>query len=210
MRPDPDQARAWLESELSKPEYHQQSLVERLLDWLGGLWDRLTALASNADELSTSVALALALAALVLALLVVPRVRRTPKAPAGDRAVLRAGRVTADEHLARAQTALAESRYSDAVVEAMRALARSMVDRGILEETPGSTAHEIAVALADAFPEHRERLQDAALLFDAVQYGGAGASRDQATSLLALHDELRSARPGAAGHSAPGVAVAPR
>lgn len=210
MRPDPDRARAWLESELSRPEYHQQSLLERVLGWLDDRWDRLTAMAAGADELSTTVALALALGALALALVVVPRVRRTPKAATAERGVLRPGRVTADEHRAQAEAALGEGRFSDAVVEAMRALARRMVDRGVLDETPGSTAHEIAFALAEVFPDQQERLNDAAVVFDAVQYGDVAASREQASGLLRLHDELRVARADARGRAGATAAVAPR
>lgn len=193
MRPDPDQARAWLESELAKAEYHQQGLLQRFLDWLDGLWARLATAASDAGGLSTVLAVALALVVVAVALLVVPRIRRTPRNGNDDRPVLGGERTSADEHRHRAEVALAEARHSDAVVEGMRALARRMVDRGVLEDTPGSTAHEIALAVADAFPDHRDHLVAVADLFDAVQYGEAAASAEEARNLLTLHDELRGA-----------------
>ncbi|HEX6874206.1 MAG TPA: DUF4129 domain-containing protein [Nocardioidaceae bacterium] len=208
MRPDPDQARAWLESELARPEYHQQGLLERLQTWLDELWLRLAAAASGAGRLSTVVAVVLALLLIVAALLVLPRIRRTP-APGGDSmAVLGGERVGADERRRRAEEALAEGRWEDAVVEAMRALALRMVDRGVLEDTPGSTAHEIALTVADAFPSERARLVGAAELFDAVQYGGGRASREQAQDVLDLNDELRRTRPLAStGNDTPWPAV---
>ena len=208
MRPDPDQARAWLESELARPEYHQQGLLERLQTWLDELWLRLAAAASGAGRLSTIVAVALALLLVVAALLVIPRIRRTPRLRDSDMGVLGGVRVTADERRRRAEQALAEGRCEDAVVEGMRALALRMVDRGVLEDTPGSTAHEIALTVAEAFPSERARLVGAAELFDAVQYGEGRASREQAQDVLDLIDELRRARPlAAAGDVTPWQAV---
>lgn len=210
MRPDPDQARSWLESELSKAEYHQQSLLERLQAWLMELWAHLTAAASGASGLSMAAAVTLALVVIALACVVVPRIRRTPAVRRDHKAVLHPQQVSADEHRSRAEAALAAGDYAEAVVEAMRALARRMVDRGVLEETPGSTAHEIAVAVAEAFPAEKPRLLTAAGLFDAVQYGGESATAEQASSILALHDDLRRARSSSVVTPAPETLAVPR
>jgi len=198
-----------VEAELSKPEYHQQGLLDRFAGWLQGLWDELALAAAGAGELSSFVAVTLALLVVALALVVVPRIRRTPVVRSESGGVLQDRRATAEQLRSRAQAAFSEGRHSDAVVEAMRALARRMVDRGVLEETPGSTAHEIAVAVAGAFPAERSRLLAAAEVFDAVQYGGSTASQEQAASLLAVYDDLRLARPAGRDLASPSAAAVP-
>jgi hypothetical protein len=210
VRPDPDQASTWVEAELSKPEYHQQGLLDRFVAWLQELWDELARAAAGAGELSTLVAVTLALLVVALALVVMPRIRRTPVVRSVSGGVLSDRRATAEQLRSRAQEAFAEGRHSDAVVETMRALARRMVDRSLLEETPGSTAHEIAVAVAGAFPGERPRLLDAAEVFDAVQYGGSAASKEQAASLLAVYDDLCHARPAGRDLATPSAAAVPR
>ena len=100
------------------------------------------------------------------------------------------GTVTAAQLRARAEAALAEGRYAPALVDGFRALAVRQVERGRLEDLPGATAHEVAAALATAYPEQRVRVDGSALLFDEVLYGDRPATRDQATGVLALDDEL--------------------
>ena len=87
--------------------------------------------------------------------------------------------VTAAELRARAERALAEGRFADALVDAFRAVAVRQVERGRIDDLPGATAHEVAGALAEAFPEQRADLDRCAALFDLVLYGGrpAAASR---------------------------------
>jgi len=194
LRPEPGPARAWLERELSHAEYHQESLTDRLLRLFGRLLDWVTTRASGAGGLSFSVAVVVAVVALAVALAVLPRLRRTPLAES-DRSPLSVGPTTATEHRARAEAALADGDPARAVVEAMRALARRMVDRGVLDDLPGSTAHEIAASLGSAFPERRERLARAADSFDAVQYGDGSALPEEARELLDLEADLRRARP---------------
>jgi hypothetical protein len=210
VRPDPDQARSWLEAELARPEYHQQSMLDRLVAWAVGIWDRLAGAAAGADPLSTYVAVGLALLMVVFAFVVVPRIRRTPAPSSDRRAVLRGEPATSREHRARAEAALARGHFPDAVVEAVRAIARDMVDRGVLADESDSTAHEIALGVGDAFPAQRGRLLAAADLFDAVQYGSEPASREQAIEMLAVHEELRRARPVVPARTGATVGTAPR
>ena len=70
-----------------------------------------------------------------------------------------------------------------------------MVERGTLDATPGSTAHELATRLAARFPAQASGLVTAADLFDAVLYGDHPASREDARSVLALDDVLQRTRP---------------
>jgi autonomous glycyl radical cofactor GrcA len=129
------------------------------------------------------------LLALALAWLV-SRARGNARAP-HEHAVVRADEVlTAAELRRRAERALAEERHADAVVEGFRALAVRQVERGSLEDLPGATAHEVAVALGAVYPHVRARVDGTAGLFDAVRYGDRPATRDQAVGVLELDDAL--------------------
>ena len=80
---------------------------------------------------------------------------RGPGAPPAPRSSGRGAHrraLTAAELRARAERALAEGRYGDAVVDGFRALAVRQVERGRLDDLPGATAHEVAVALAAEHP----------------------------------------------------------
>jgi Domain of unknown function (DUF4129) len=194
LHPEPDPARSWVERELSRPEYHR-SLLERFLGWLSDLLDGLRLSALGASSLSTAAAVLVLVVLAVLVVLVVAGVRREPPTT-GEHPVLVAGTVTPEQHRAAAETALAEGRFDRAVVEAFRALGARAVLRGLLEERPGLTAHELAADLAPVFPEHAERLSQASLLFDEVFYGDQPTSAADARSVLELDEGLRLSRPG--------------
>ena len=102
--------------------------------------------------------------------------------------------VTAAQLRARAEAALAGGRAEEALVDGFRALAVRQVERGRLEDSPGATAHEVAMSLATEYPQHGERVGDNARLFDLVLYGDRPATPEQATGVLALDDELAGAR----------------
>lgn len=194
LTPSGDEARSWLRRELLDPDYHDDNLLQRLFSWLERQINRGVSAASDAPPLTTFAAMLVGLLLLVGLGLLISRARRTAKATAERRAVLTEEVVTARELRARAEAALAEGRYEDAVVEGFRALTARQVERGHLEETPGATAHEVARVLADAFPPLAAQVARCAALFDAVRYGGRPADRDQATSVLALDDELVGVR----------------
>jgi hypothetical protein len=210
LRPDPDQARSWLERELARPEY-RRGLFERFLSWLGDLWDRLTSVTVGSSALSTAMAIVLLVLLLVLMGVVATRLRREPAAR-WDRAVLVDARATSpDEHRARAEAALREGRFDDALVEAFRALASRSLRRGLVDARPALTAHELAVDLAVAFPDRAPDLVGAAALFDRVFYGHQRAMAEDAMGVLALDERLRTARPASRTPADPGpVTAVPR
>lgn len=193
LDPSPDEARSRLRQELLKPDYHERDVLGRILRaidrWLDGLFDA----ASGAPPLSTAMAALVAVLLLVGLGLLVSRARRTARAPE-EGAVLTGEAVTAAELRARARAALDAERYEDAVVEGFRALALGQVERGRLEDRPGATAHEVAVALAVEHPALRDGVADGARLFDLVRYGEREATREQAQAVLALDDALAGAR----------------
>ena len=190
LDPSGSEARSRLRRELLHPEYHQQNLLQQLLDWLGrkigGVLDR----ASQAPPLSTFMAMVLFVAlALALAWLA-SRARRTARDKDERRAVLTEEVVTADELRARAEAALEAGRFEETVVEGFRAVAVRQVERGRLSDAPGATAHEVAEALAQEYAALADRVHTSARLFDEVMYGDRPATREQAASVLALDDDL--------------------
>jgi hypothetical protein len=194
LDPPPDEARSWLRDELLHPEYHQQNVVQQLLDWLQRRVGAGLDAAQDAPPLSTFAAMVV-LVLLVLGLgWLLSRVRRTARTRDEQRAVLTDEVITAAELRSRAEAALADGRHEDAVVDGFRALAVRQVERGRLDDAPGATAHEVAASLAASYPELRPRVTGCALLFEAVLYGDRAASRDQAAGLLALDDELAVSR----------------
>jgi Domain of unknown function (DUF4129) len=194
LDPSPGEARSWLQRELLNPEYHQENLVQRLVTWLERQINRGLAAAEQAPPLSTFAAMLVFLLLLGALVWLLSRTRRAGRGPTASGPVLDDEVVTAAELRARAEAALAGGRPEEAVVDGFRALAVRQVERGRLEDSPGATAHEVAMTLAARYPQHGERVGDKARLFDLVLYGDRPATPDQATGVLSLDDELAGAR----------------
>jgi hypothetical protein len=194
LDPTSAQAREWLEAELRKGSYHESpGLLQRLWDWLS---DVLLSTTTGGSLPWWTVWLAVLVGVGVVALLVARSVRaeRRMRGPR-DRGVLEGPVRPASEHRAAARAALADGDADTAVLEGYRAIARSAVERTLLDDLPGRTAHEVSVDLGPAFPVHTAALASAADAFDAVRYGRRSASVDTARAVLALDDDLSRARP---------------
>jgi hypothetical protein len=194
VRPDPDQARSWLERELSRPEY-RAGLVERLLLRLRDLWDALTRSALDASPLSSAAAVVLLVVLVLLVALAVSRVRRDPRATVAGGSAAVDGDLSPEEHRVAARAALDAGDADLALVEAFRAVAARSVRRGLVEERPGLTAQELAGDLRGAVPDHADAVDRAAALFDLVFYGDQPASAGDAQGVLDLDETLDAARP---------------
>jgi hypothetical protein len=196
--PDNAEARRWLEEELSRPAYREHNdPVARVLDAIERFIDTLLSADPSAGGALPAGVAGLVTAALVaLVLFALRHVRREARrAPAGAPAVLGEERLTAAQFRERSARALAEGRYADAVLDAMRAIAQGAAERTLLDEAPSLTAHEVGLQLADPFPAQRDELRWAADLFDAVAYGHHAASRPQAERIIALERTLGRTRP---------------
>ena len=194
LDPSPEQGRGLLRRELLDPEYHREDVVQRLLEWLRRRVLDVLEAASSAPPLSTLAAMAVGLL-LVLALIwLATRTRASPRAATGPGAVLPDVSTSAAQWRERADRAHAEGRYSEALVDAFRALAAGQVEQGRLGESPGATAHEVAEALHAAYPAQADGMAEGARLFDLVLYGDRTATREQAELLLDLDAELAGVR----------------
>jgi hypothetical protein len=190
--PDPGTARDWLRQELSGQEY-QESLMERFRRWFDELLDTVSsATGGGLDPVVALILLALLAAGIALAL---SRLRANPTSGADSRAVFSEARLTAAEHRGRAHAALAQEQWGEAAVEAVRALAAGLVERGLVPEQTDITVHELGERAATLFPDRRDRLEAMARVFDETRYGARPADEDAARAVVDLELELATAIP---------------
>lgn len=206
LDPDRDEARRLLTEELESGDYRLQE------PWLTRAWRWFTDRLPDLPDLgplppwSTWVVLGLVLGAVVAVLLYASRDRwragrLAPGATVGP--VLDGLHRTAADYRTSAHAALAAGRLDDAVLDGYRALAAGAVERTLLDDRPGRTAHEVAQELSPVFAAHAEDLRRAGDAFDLVRYGDHRAGTGQARAVLDLDEQLRQARPriGAAPRS---------
>lgn len=202
LDPGNAEARQWLRDELAKAAYRDtrdplQRAVDAVVDWLVRL---LSGAQGPTRPLPTIVAAVVAVGLVALVAYTLRFVRRTARLRGtGQDTVLGDQRLTAADLRARAAHAFGEGRYAACLLDAVRTIARGGVERTLLEDSPSLTAHEIADRLAVSFPTWAPDLRWAAGRFDAVAYGDASASREDAERVLQLEASLRHARPA---HSA--------
>ncbi|MFF4100251.1 DUF4129 domain-containing protein [Streptomyces sp. NPDC001903] len=192
-----DPAREAAERELSKPLYHQddpgllQRALDRFWEWVGNLFDH----ASGATPGGTLGLVAIA-ALVVLAIAALwwrlGSPRRTATAAAG---VFGDSLRSAADHRTAAEAYAADSRWTAAVQERMRAVVRSLEERTVLDPRPGRTADEAAAEAAAALPDHAEALRTAARAFDDVTYGGHPADAEMYAHLRTLDLALTRTKP---------------
>jgi len=193
LDPSRSEGRRLLEDELSKPRYAvEPSLWDRFREWLLGLFD------TTGPGLSPWVLVLVLLVALAVIGLVVAVLLR-PEARAGrsrtDRDVLDERGVDATAYRDRAHSAAREGNWDTVLLDSYRAIVASAVERTLLDEQPGRTAHEASLELSRAFPHEASAVRMGADRFDAVRYGHDAASEDEARALLALDERLGRARP---------------
>lgn len=189
-----------LADELSKDQYapQQQSLLRRIVgaivDWFLSLFDR-----ASGGPISIwwyaliGLAIAAVLGLVIWGLVQLQPARRLKTSASGG--VFDESGVSAAEYRRRARAAQGAGDYSQAVLDAFRAIAAGAVERHILDDLPGATAHEIAASLASPFHSERDGLVRASDAFDAVRYGDEHADEATATALIDLEQRLAATRP---------------
>ena len=82
--------------------------------------------------------------------------------------------------LSRADRYAAEGRYAEAVRERLRAIVRTLVERGVIEHHPGWTVTELTTAAGQALPPLGPPLAEAGRIFSDIWYGEypAGLAQD--------------------------------
>ena len=197
LDPSREVAREWARRELSDPVYARArpGWVTRFARWLLARLQDLQVPDGLAPGRTLGLVLLLVLLAGVVAMVLI---RTGPLRRAGR--TNRAGAVlderrTAAEHRSLADEAAAAGRWTTAVRERFRAVARSLEERTVLDERAGRTALETATEAGGAMPAVSVDLRSAARLFDDVVYGGRPATAAHDRQLRQLDDQVAAARP---------------
>ncbi|MEV2266953.1 DUF4129 domain-containing protein [Nonomuraea africana] len=183
--------------ELAKPGYARESLLDRLYRTFQQLLGDLIDFAPGGSPVGALLA-ALLLVLVVVVLVTVPAwlARRSARARTAVPGDLFGGRaMTAAEHRQAAERLAAEGRWAEAVQERLRAIARDLQDRALIDGLPGKTADELAAEAGRSLPPFAEELAAAARAFDDVTYGGVPGSPAAYAMLRDLDERLRLARP---------------
>jgi hypothetical protein len=206
IEPGREQGQEWARQELANPEYARgrPSLFQRAVSWV---WDQLDRI-GQATGLGAGQLLVVIMVLVVVVVLVVVLVRRNVRlsvaAPGSPGAVLGESTATGTEHRSRAAAALSAGRFDEAVRESMRAIARRLDERALLDPRPGRTADEVAAAAGRLFPELAGDLRAGARTFDDVTYGSVRADLAAAEQLGRLDERVETARTVVpAGYSVP-------
>lgn len=190
LDPSGEEARRQLRRELADPQYYDANLLDRIMDSLNRLISRSIEGAAASPPLAMTILIVVGLLLALSLILIVSRARRTVRAARSATPALTDEVITADELRARAEAALTAGDASAALIDAFRAVAVRQVERARIEDVPQATAHELARALAAAFPPHAQAVHHGADLFDLTLYGDRVASPAQAVELLRLDDLL--------------------
>ncbi|WP_049564683.1 DUF4129 domain-containing protein [Nonomuraea sp. SBT364] len=183
--------------ELLDPRYADESLPDRLYRYFSQfVGDLMDAAAGGGSAGGVIAAVVIGLILVGVAALIAYQLRRTsrrntaaPGALFGERAL------TAAEHRTAAERLAAEEQWTAAIQERLRAIARDLEERALVNGMPGRTADELAAEAGQAMPTFAGELAAAARSFDDVTYGGVPGTRETYDSMTGLDDRLRAARP---------------
>jgi hypothetical protein len=195
VEPGADEARRWLEHELLQPVYDDRpSLLERILDWIGSLFDDVPVLGLD-GRVAALVVVAVLVVVAGIALWVAGPVRRARSTRGSGTVLGRDDTRTAAQLRAAADSAASRGDWHEAVAERFRAVVRSLEERTVLDERPGRTAHEAVEVAALRLPASGAALRDAGTLFDDVVYGGRAAGQADDARLREVDVAVAAERP---------------
>jgi Domain of unknown function (DUF4129) len=179
--------------ELAKAIYHRNSepLPVRAVRAVGRLIDHLLNKVSGVGLTGSGGALALVILIAVVAIVVIWRVG-VPRRAAAIGPVLAAGQlVSAAEHRSRSERAAAAGDLHTAVVERMRAIARELEERSVLEPRAGRTATELTREAGLVLPVASSPLGSAAAVFNNIAYGEGEATTADLAVMITADDAIR-------------------
>jgi hypothetical protein len=182
--------------ELAKPPYQQAQPPwwYRPLRWvlreIARLWD------TAAAHTGGSAALAVLLGFVALAVAVIAwRVGPSARGGRSSQALHLDPESTAADHRAAAERLAAQELWAEAVRERLRAIARDLEERALVDRRPGRTAAELAAEGGLALPANAAMLREAADRFATIWYGRARASGEDYRRLTEIDGAVRAARP---------------
>jgi hypothetical protein len=195
-------AQAAARAELSKRAYHRNdpSVVDRGLEWLLKRLEKvLDASTRHAPGHGIGLFLIIVIAAAVVTLIVVRvgTLRRTARAT--DQPIFGTGETTADDHRKAAIQFAADGMWAEAIRERLRAIARELEQRGVLDPRPGRTAAELSREAGVQLPALADDLRSATSVFDEVWYGGRTATAADEELLRRLDARVAGSHRGLVG-----------
>jgi len=199
LAPDADEAREWAERELADPAYRsaEPTAFDRFARAVG---DFFVSLFSGEVPAAFGPWFAVVVLVVIAALIGVAfAVWGRPRSAARSRAVAdlfgaAEARPAADLRRA-AETAARRAMWEEAIVLRVRALARGLSERTIIETGPGATVHRFAARAARVFPDEAPALGAAADAFDDVRYLRRPGTEESYRAVAALDDRLAAAVP---------------
>ncbi|MBN6052650.1 DUF4129 domain-containing protein [Nonomuraea sp. RK-328] len=195
-----DEAARRAADELARPEYAHESLLDLLYrHFTQFLRELMEAVAGGGSAGGFVAAVLITLILLGLVGLGTWRLRRAARDNAPSAGVFGTRVMTAAEHREAAERAAAEGRHTEAVQERLRAIARDLEERALVDGQPGRTADELAAEAGRALPDFAGDLAAAARSFDDVTYGGVAGTPAAYAAMRDLDERLRQARPAPLG-----------
>jgi Domain of unknown function (DUF4129) len=198
-----DEARELARRELQNPVYHRDEpsvfdrVSQKIGEWLDHLFGNIDPQQGRGGGWTGLIIL------LVLLIIVVAaiwwRVGNIRGRAAEHAPLLDDVPSTARDHRGEAERYAAAGDWPHAIRERLRAIARDLEERAIVEYRPGRTADELAEEAGAELPDHAEALAAGVRIFDDVWYGGRPGDESGYRRLTELDERLRSARPTPVG-----------
>lgn len=198
---DRDTARELARRELEKPLYQSDKpswlarVWERFTDWLDGLFSNVPSPSENGPGggwVSWIIIILILMAAIALVFWVM-RGRRIAVSLRDE--LLEDRPSTAKEHRDEAARLAVAGDWAQAIRERLRAIARDLEERVILQPRPGRTANELAVEAGAELPECADELTACVRIFDDVWYGDRPGTPEGYQRLTDLEVLVRKTRP---------------
>lgn len=200
--PDGDEARRWAEEELSNPRYAdaKPTWFDLMARDIGNfIRDLFTSGNGASIGPSALIIVTVVIAAALIAALIIwgrPRSARAVRRP-------HAGLLGASDDRSAAQLRADAERsaragdWDAATILRFRAIARSLLERDLIDPAPGATAQAIAREASGVFAQEASAMRTAATAFDDVRYLGHPADEQVYRAIAATDDRLRALRPEA-------------
>ncbi|MCW2886460.1 MAG: hypothetical protein QOE54_389 [Streptosporangiaceae bacterium] len=202
--PDPigrDQARELARRELDKPIYHrdQPSVLDKFFNkvgqWLDSLFQRTQGPGPGGGGGGVIAMIVIVVLILAVVGLVLWWARGGRNTKSGRDALLDGTPSAAKDHRALAERHAAAGQWAEAIRERLRAIARGLEERVILDPRPGRTADELAAEAGVALPEHAEELVLGVRVFDDVWYGDRPGTEAGYARIKGLDERVQAAKP---------------
>ncbi|MGJ0387738.1 DUF4129 domain-containing protein [Microbacterium sp. CGR1] len=198
--PDGEEARKWAEQELSDPRYADakptwfDNLARDIGRFLADLFTSDNS--ANVGPSALIIVSIIVFGALVAALIIWGRPRRAQAVRRGRGDLLGADDDRSATQLrADAERCARAGDWDEATILRFRALARGLLERDLIDPSPGATAQAIAREVSVVFPVETIPVRDAAVSFDDVRYLRHPATESSYAELAATDDRLSALRP---------------